>query len=180
MKIRFEDTPELLIAGVSHYGTLKGEGWESTNSIGHTWSRFTQFIDANPDIYNTSARDKNRDFEIHLWQENHWLDTKEFQVFVGYQISADKIGEIPPYMDIKVLPATTYAVLALEGEEITTWEQTLDRKLPKDKYPRRKFASGTEYVVQIYTKEFKLDSIESSTLQVLIPLDPVVQHITAS
>jgi len=112
---------------------------------------------------------KDTHYEVHIWNQEHWKETGNFEVFVGAEV--ENLKDMPLELDGKALPKTHYARLTVKGDEIKTWESKLADVLPSDKYPQAKF-NGMQFIIQCYDERFKgLDRMEESEMEILIPLE---------
>ena len=169
MEVEIIEREAMKLAGVSYYGPMKGEGWTQENPIGQLWMRFIEFWNDKAYLLEGQMINKDVHYEIHIWNQELWDKTGNFEVFVGVEMK--KLKDMPPELDGKVLPKTRYAKLTVKGEEIKTWESKLAEVLPGDKYPQAKF-NGMEYLIQCYDDRFKgLDKMDESEMDILVPLE---------
>ncbi|MFP4395699.1 MAG: GyrI-like domain-containing protein, partial [Anaerolineales bacterium] len=107
-------------------------------------------------------------YEVHV--ESEETATKGYrEVFVGAEVT--RLDDVPVELLVKILPATTYAVFTLRGEEIVSdWSQALDTWMRDEGY-----TSAYPYGVQRYDHRFKGlegDDLAASVLDVYIPIQP--------
>lgn len=139
-------------------------GWDEDNQIGLLWKRLFAFMKKNTDF--SSLSNSSAWYEVHI----HTDETNEkglFEVFVGVEISPDKLTDLPAQLLIKNLPATPYAIFTFAGEQISSdWEKILENWMTGSDYQ-----SAGSYNFQYYDERFKgLDRISESELDVYIPI----------
>jgi AraC family transcriptional regulator len=138
-------------------------GWTEENEIGRTWSRFMAYWEENREhIRHVISHDVM--YEIHV-EHYETAQTGEFEVFCGVEVQ--RLEDVPVELTCKVLPATTYAVFALRGEQITSdWNKLVAEWMSRSGYQRAYL-----YGFQRYDERFKgLDQIEESVLDVYLPV----------
>jgi AraC family transcriptional regulator len=118
MEVQFVERGPMTLAGMSYYGPLTGEGWSHENPIGQLWERFNQFFDRTPGYSQGRAVKPGIGYEINIWNEEEYQESKCFYVFVGVEVN--QLDDMPLEVVGKVLPAGTYAHLTPRGKEITT------------------------------------------------------------
>ncbi|MFP4016473.1 MAG: GyrI-like domain-containing protein [Halanaerobiales bacterium] len=166
-KIVYEES--MFLIGMGFYGDpfSTHSGWDEENEIGRLWSRFSTFLEKNPEKIKNRVKEDVA-LEIFFTTEET-MSTGMFEVFVG--VIVDKIEKIPLQCVLKQLPAGNYAVFTLKGNEITAdWQhQIYDITLPELGYE-----SSCNYNIQYYDQRFKgLDNIEESELDVYIPVKKI-------
>ena len=122
MQVEFVERGPLILAGMSYYGPLTGEGWSRENPIGQLWQRFNQFFDSTPDFSEARPVNPGIGYEINIWNEEEWQETKCFYVFVGVEV--DQLDDMPLEVVGKLLPAGTYA-LRLQGASVNGSRQVV-------------------------------------------------------
>lgn len=160
------EAPQLTVVGMNFYGDPfeTNAGWTEENEIGRLWSRFLAFYQRHRDeIGNVRYADVM--LEIHVWGDDAQV-TGEFDVFVGVEVTA--IAQIPVPLLVKALPATTYAIFTLEGDEITgDWA----RSITQGWMVEHGYRSAYPYVIQWYDRRFQgLDKVDASQLDVYVPV----------
>lgn len=176
MEVKFVEKEKMKLVGKAYYGPLQGEGWSHSNSIGQTWQRFIDFCEDKEKwkLIEKHAVNPHTHYEVHIWKEEEFQKTGDFEVFVGMEVEC--LDKISLELDSKVLPATTYALLNAKGQEIKTWEGQLEDVLPKSKYPQAKF-DDYQFLIQCYDDRFKgLDKMDESEMDILIPIEKVVNE----
>ena len=156
----------MLLVGMSFFGDPFSEAsdWSSDNEIGKLWSRFINFIEANPNAIRHRI-DNEYLYEIHIDGPNTERDG-QYEIFVGTQVTV--IDEVPLQCVVKKLPTTAYAVFSLEGENIfSDWGMDIYRGW----MPTSEYETSHRYNIQAYGKRFKgMDRIEESELDVYVPI----------
>lgn len=160
------DHPPIRVVGMSFYGDpfAASNGWTEENEIGRLWSRMMAYWQSSSGSI-LHVRDPEVMLEIHVWDKASRL-TGEFDVFVGVEVT--ELENVPVDLLVKLLPATTYAVFTLEGEEITAdWAQGIYG----DWMIEAGYESAHSFMIQHYDPRFKgLDHLEGSELDVYIPV----------
>jgi len=165
MDLMILQKPEILLVGLSFFGDPfdTNNAWSEENHIGRTWQRLMRYL-GQPDstIHHRAAADVF--YEVHIYGD----ETKTqgfFEVFVGFPI--ERLEAVPVELSLKVLPATEYAVLTLQGEAILSdWVMNIDRWIVEAGYQR-----SYPYSIQYYDARFKgLDQIADSILDVYMPV----------
>ncbi len=158
--------PEILLVGMSFYGDPfdTSGAWTEENQIGHTWQRFTAYLEQHGEAIHHRTQDAF--YEVHIYGDETSTQGR-FEIFVG--IPVERLEAVPVELQVKMLPATTYAVFTLQGEEILSdWTMHLDRWLSEAGYKR-----SYPYSVQYYDERFKgMDQVHASTLDVYMPVQP--------
>ena len=158
---------EILLVGMSFYGDPfdTSDVWTEENQIGRTWQRLMKYLERrgksilhriDPEVF----------YEVHVYGEET-ESRGHFEVFVGMPVK--RLEAVPVELIVKVLPATTYAVFRLEGEEILSdWMMHIDRWLVEAGYQR-----SYPYSMQYYDSRFKgLERVNESALDVYMPVKP--------
>jgi AraC family transcriptional regulator len=141
----------------------KAGGWSQENEIGKLWQRFMRFYDKNKD------RIQNRVSEsgYEVWVETEDMKArKDKYIFVGVEV--ERVGELPLELVAKVLPATTYAVFTVKGEEITSDWGT---RIYKGWLPQSGYEEAHPYLIEFYDSErFKGMDNPESELDLYLPV----------
>lgn len=195
MKPRVIEHARLILGGFNFYGDpfASSGGWTEENEIGRLWQRFMGFLERSPE---DPACFKTLDvmYEVHVGGEE--TETKGYvDVFTGAELRADLVAALanstlagdahPPHegpsalraaalalvplpLLIRVLPATTYAVFTLHGEQITSdWP----RRIYREWLPASPYRSSHNYLIERYDARFKgLDQIATSELDIYVPV----------
>ena len=174
MQVEFVERGPITLAGMSYYGPLTGEGWSQENPIGQLWQRFNRFFDKTPAFSEAHAVSPGIGYELNIWNEEEYQETKCFHVFVGVQV--DQLDEMPLQVVGKVLPAGLYAHLNPKGKEIASWERTFyEEWLPGSGYRVRDFGDY-QFQIQAY-EEGRFhglgDLLEESEIDVYVPVKKV-------
>jgi predicted transcriptional regulator YdeE len=163
------DHPPASIVGMTFYGDpfSASAGWTEENEIGRLWARMMAYWQAHSATLR-HVREPGVMLEIHVWSEAS-RHTGEFDVFVGVEVA--ELEAVPVDLVVKLLPATTYAIFTLEGEEITTdWPQQIYQAWMSE----ASYESAHPYMIQHYDARFKgLDHLEGSELDIYIPVKRV-------
>jgi AraC family transcriptional regulator len=160
------EAPQLTVVGMNFYGDPfeTDVGWTEGNQIGRLWQRFMAFYERRGnEIANVRYADVM--LEIHIWGDDTQV-TGEFDVFVGVEVT--EMAQIPVPLLVKVLPATTYAIFTLEGDEITgDWA----RSIYQGWMVEHGYRPAYPYAIQWYDPRFKgLDDVAASQLDVYVPV----------
>jgi len=167
MKAEIVEKPAMLLVGFDFFGDpfRSYGGWSEENEIGRLWVRWMAYLEnAQPPLPHVLPQHVM--YEVHVYHPET-LQTGEFEVFVGVEVAV--LGEFPPEVVIKTLPASRYAVFPLTGQEIVSdWTWQLDHEwLPTLGVQRR-----TTYSIQRYDARFKgTNAIDESELDVYVPLE---------
>ena len=157
---------QILLAGMSFFGDpfAMSSEWTEENEIGRLWARFMAYLSKhNNCIPSRKARDVC--YEVHIQHE----ETKvkgHYEIFIGVEI--DEVDAAPVELQVKVLPATAYAVFTLRGQAIVSdwWREIYQEWLPQSGYQ-----CVQPYSFQYYDRRFKgMDKLDESTLDVYIPV----------
>ncbi len=167
MPLRICERDRLLIAGFGFFGDpfgLSGE-WTEENEIGRLWHRYMTFMHSpgsqTPQIVNPAVG-------YELWIEQADTRAKGFwEIFVGQEIA--DIAAVPVELSLKTLPAVTYAVLTLRGEEIASdWQQDALNVLAS-----AGLKQALPYSFQYYDHRFKgMERLAESEIDLYIPVKP--------
>ena len=157
---------QFILVGLSFYGDpfQASASWTEENEIGRLWKRFMAFWGGHranlPNVI-----DPDSYYEVHLDSDER-MTTGNYEVFVGTAVS--DLENIPTSALVKVLPATTYAVFTLQGEQITSdWHQLIYH----DWLPNSGYDIALGYSIQLYDHRFKgMDKLAESTLDVYMPI----------
>ena len=160
------ESQKMILVGFSFYGDPleSNAGWTEDNEIGRLWKRFERHMAQNAyslmNLVNTDVA-----YEVHVYGEDT-LEKGQFEVFVGMQV--EQLEKIPIEMVAKILPASTFAVLQLRGEEINSdWS----RRISSEWLPRSPYREMLGFIVQRYDERFKgVDHLDESVLEVYIPV----------
>lgn len=169
MEPRFVTKDSMILVGFSFYGDplRLSPGWTEENEIGRLWQRFMAYMAQHGQALQAALAEPGVGYEVHVYDEDTQT-TGEFEVFVGVELTVARLA--PLEMVLKVLPATTYAVFALEGEAIVgDW--------PLDIYGKWLPSSGYElahqFHIQYHDGRFQgLDRLAESSLDVYVPVRP--------
>jgi len=168
MHPKISDPLQLTLVGMSFYGDPfdSHSGWDEETQIGHLWKRFMRYLDQNPEIM-LIFRQPGVAYEVHIYTD----ETNEkglFEVFVGMEVDVQNIRNIPVELAVKTLPATSYALFTLTGQEINLdWEKILEEWLKTSGYH-----SPHAYNFQYYDERFKgVANLEGSVLDVYVPVE---------
>ena len=156
---------QMTLVGFSFFGDpfRVSAGWTEENEIGRLWNRLMAFLEEHrPRIRHVSSWEVM--YEVHV-EHPETAQSGEFEVFCGLEV--ELLEDLPVELVSKVLPATTYAVFTLRGEQITSdWNMLISGWLSRSGY-QRAFAYG----IQRYDERFKgLDLVEESVLDVYVPV----------
>ena len=163
MKTELTKLGPLLLGGVSFYGdpiSTRGS-WDSENEIGKTWTRFSDFIAANPRRPYSMGRPLF--YEVHIYGAET-MSKGFFEVFVGEEVNTHPL---PVALSAKLIPESDYVKITLCGREITgDWWKALDTRI----LPAMKAKRNGGFIVQVYDDKFDMDHIEDSEMNVLVPV----------
>jgi AraC family transcriptional regulator len=165
MEPRIVEQGQMLLVGLCFYGDPFAEsgGWTEENEIGRLWDRFTAYMTDHRDAIQ-QMKDEDVAYEVHI--ETAETASKGFrEVFVGVEV--ERLANVPVDLLVKILPATTYAVFTLKGEQIASdWSMIIGEWLRRSTYE-----SAGNYGLQRYDKRFRgLDNLTASELDVYIPV----------
>lgn len=160
------EAPEILLVGVSFFGdpfSMSAE-WTEENEIGRLWNRFFAYLRKNPNRIKHVANHKIA-YEVHIEHEETALKGY-YEVFVGVEVA--QLEDVPVELLVKVLPATTYAVFTLSGQQIISdWP----REIYHHWLPNSDYRNAYPYSFQFYDERFHgLDKLDESALDVYVPV----------
>lgn len=157
------------LVGLSFYGDpfATSAGWTEENEIGRLWSRLGALLQHHAEAL-TPHMVPGRSYEVHLADQDA-IAKGEFEVCVGVEVR--DLDVVPLEMVVKVLPATTYAVFTLRGQEIVAdWERIIESGWATAAGYRR----AHPYNIQAYDERFVgLDRLDESVIEVMIPVERV-------
>jgi hypothetical protein len=175
MEPKITERKSRVFAGLEYYGPLEGDGWSRENTIGHLWSRWTKFMKKYSHLIQDIIVDPKVGYELTAWNEDEFLKTKRFYIFVGVEI---KEGNIPLPLQLvkRMTPGGLFAEFTAKGKEITNWENLFYKDwLPKSEFQLADF-NDYSYQVQAYEdnrfKGVSEDSLNDSEVDVVIPIIP--------
>lgn len=156
---------EIKLVGVSFYGDPfeTSAGWTEENQIGRLWQRLMTYLSEYPEKIQ-HAVPVQASYEVHIYGPE--TTTKGlFEIFVG--IAVEQIEDVPVDLLVKILPATAYAVFALQGEQISSdWHLEINQWITAAGYQH-----SHPFSFQYYDERFKgLDLIGESQLDVYMPV----------
>ena len=173
MKPQIVEKDGMTLVGMVYYGPLTGEGWSKENPIGQLWQRFNGFCETKWELIEDRVVNPKVGYEINIWNEEEFQQTKNFYVFVGVKV--ERLDDMPLELVNKVLPASTYACFTLKGQEITTWEEHVyNQWLPKSNYELVSL-HGYHFQIQSYEEgRFKGpgELLKESEIDVYVPIKP--------
>ena len=157
---------QIVLAGFSFFGdpfSLSGE-WTEENEIGRLWSRLMAFLTQHGDRLN-HLKQPSTGYEVHL-EHAETPHKGHFEVFVGLEI--DQVADVPVELVVKILPAATYAVFTLAGEQILSdWP----RQIYHDWLPGSGYQPAYNFSFQFYDARFKgMDQLAESVIDVYVPI----------
>ncbi|MGD9315938.1 MAG: GyrI-like domain-containing protein [Anaerolineae bacterium] len=166
MKPIIVELDQITLLGFNFFGDpfqFSGD-WSEENEIGRLWVRLVGYLAG----YRAQIRhvvDDRVMYEVHI----HHADTNrtgEFEVFAGLEV--ERLEDVPVVLSAKVLPAATYALFTLQGEEITSdWPWLVGTEW----LPDAGYEMTGDYSFQRYDERFKgMDRIAESVLDVYIPV----------
>ena len=155
------------LVGFSFYGDpfRLSPGWTEENEIGRLWQRFMAFLASLDEAARAFIARPGIAYEVHVYNEET-RNTGLFEVFVGIELAAG--APVPLETVVKVLPATTYAVFTLRGQEIVgDWSLAIYGEwLPESGYEL-----AHQYHIQYHDGSFKgFDHLDKSSLDVYVPI----------
>jgi len=148
--------PQLILAGLSFFGDPfhSHAGWTEANEIGRLWQRLLTSVQ--------TARQLSVMYEVHV-QNDETLVTGEFEVFVGYEVSA---LDVSYQLCVKILPETEYAVFTFPGTQVHQDEPVVDNWLRANGY-----RTAYPFYLQQYDQRFKgMDNLDESVIDFLVPV----------
>ncbi len=166
MKPQIVEKEQIILAGISFFGDpfKNSDGWTEENEIGRLWNRFMKLMNSGKSTIE-KLKTVNIMYEVHVISEE-MVQTGKYEVFVGFKIK--DIVDIPIDLLIKVLPATTYAIFTLKGEQISSdWTKTIFQEW----MPDSGYKEAHSYSFQHYDERFKgIQKMNESELDVYIPI----------
>jgi predicted transcriptional regulator YdeE len=165
MEPRIIEKERIILVGVSFFGDPFAEsgGWTEANEIGRLWDRFFEAA-ASTGLACEDPETASPILEVHV--EGPEATAKGHrEVFVG--VENDTLDDVPVEMLVKVLPASTYAVFTVQGEQITSdWSHTITEWMQEECY-RTAYPFG----FQLYDSRFLgLDQLAASAVDVYTPV----------
>lgn len=165
MEPRFVEKGRITLVGMSFYGDPFAEsgGWTEENEIGRLWSRLEAYLADHPGAVKHRTSETTA-YEVHV--EGAETATKGYrEVFVGVKV--EQLEDVPVEMVVKILPAATYALFTLEGEQITSdWSMMMQEWMLDAGYE-----PAHPYGMQRYDERFRgVDSLAGSVLEVYLPV----------
>ena len=164
---------KMMFIGLEYYGSLSGEGWSSENTIGRLWQRFNKAWTSNKEILLGKLVKPEIGYEISVWNEAEFQETKNFHVFVGSQIDPEQLDDLPLEMVLRFLPESIYAFTTPKGDQIASWENDLyEEWLPGSGYKLAEI-NGHNYQIQAYEEgRFKGpgEALAESEIDVYVPV----------
>lgn len=164
----FVEREKIVLAGFSFFGDpfQASGGWTEENEIGRIWQRFMTYLEKHsarlPQMVNPQQA-----FEVHI-EHPETAVKGHVEVFVGVEIASAK--GVPVEVVVKELPATTYAVFALRGSEITgDWP----RRIYVEWLPNSEYEESHRYLIQLYDERFKgleAEQLAASELDIYVPV----------
>jgi predicted transcriptional regulator YdeE len=162
------DRPEILLVGMSFFGDpFQASGaWTEDNAIGCLWQRFTDFLMAKGSSVRHGPHPDSM-VEAHIYTEEA-MEVGEWEVFVGIEV--ERLESVPLELVVKVLPASTYAVFTVEGEEIG---EDWSNQIYAEGLPGSGYKPSGSFAFQYYDERFKgVDNLTESVLDVYVPVAP--------
>jgi predicted transcriptional regulator YdeE len=164
LRVSVEYQPQRWLAGFSFFGDPfhAHAGWTEANEIGRLWQRLLRFQQL-PAAQELRLAQPGVAYEVHL-QQPDTAHTGEFEVFVGVEVPT--LALLPVELCLKLIPAATFAVFTLRGDEIKQDEPLIDSWLQANGY-----VMASSLLMQRYDERFKgLDRLDESELQWLVPV----------
>jgi AraC family transcriptional regulator len=156
---------QMVLLGFSFFGDPFefSAGWTEENEIGHLWRRLMVYLEAHAGRIR-HVKSHTVMVEVHIEHEETAL-TGEHEVFVGLEV--ERLEDVPVELVAKILPATTYAVFTLHGEQINSdWTQLIYGWMSQSEYQR-----AYAYGLQWYDERFKgLERMDESAIDVYVPV----------
>lgn len=170
MEAKIVQRERMTLVGLSFFGDPFKEkgGWNEENEIGRLWSRFMTYLgDRRLQLSGEvpGSSDRTVFYEVHIIHPET-DSTGEYEIFTGFE--ARDVTFTPPEFLIKVLPASSYAVFTLSGEQITSdWYQIIYRSW----MPGSGYREAYRYSFQMYDQRFKgTKRLDESELDLYIPV----------
>ena len=173
MEPKMVERGPMILVGFGFYGDPFAEsaGWTEENEIGRLWSRFMAFLADHPGSIQKIIGE-NVAYELHV--ETAETATAGFrEVFVGVEV--ERLVDVPVELSAKLLPATTYAVFTLKGEQIASdWSMIIGQWVSRSTYE----PVGT-YGFQLYDERFLgVDNLPGSELDVYVPIKSTADAVS--
>jgi len=134
MEPKIIDRNQLIIAGMVYYGNPfhAADASPDQNEVGKLWGCFNTYYEKNTERFTGEVNPKMA-WELHITTDEY-EETKEYYVMVGVEVS--EIADLPLPIFAKVLPAGSYAVFTLRGEEmVKDWGKAIYKEwLPASEY----------------------------------------------
>ena len=169
MEPKVIEKPEMFLLGFDFFGDpfKFSAGWTEENEIGRLWKRFMTFYGQHVDQV-LHVKEPVVMYEIHL-EHPETPQTGEHEVFVGLEI--EQFEQVPVELTAKILPATSYAVFTLQGEQIISdWSKMVH----EDWLPGSGYQTSYPYGMQGYDERFKgVENIAESEIELYIPIKGV-------
>lgn len=158
---------QILLVGLSFFGdpfSLSGE-WTEENEIGRLWQRFFVYIAARPP-HLAHVVNAEQAYEVHI-EHAETPQKGHYEVFVGQAVT--QLKDVPVEFLVKILPAATYAVFHLTGQQIVSdWSKIMQEWMRAAGYQ-----SAGKYGFQLYDRRFKgMDRLDESELDAYVPIMP--------
>ena len=154
------------LVGLSFYGDPFSEkgAWTEENEIGKLWKRFMSYL-SNDKLNLSNVGDLRVCYEVHILHPETNL-SGEYEIFTGFETS--DVGQTPPELLVKYLPANSYAVFTLTGKDIISdWHQMIYQTW----MPESGYREAYSYSFQLYDERFKgMNRLEESSLDLYIPV----------
>jgi predicted transcriptional regulator YdeE len=165
MEPKIVERGQMILVGLSFYGDPFAEsgGWTEENEIGRLWNRFMAYVADQGDAIQ-HVEGEYVAYEVHV--ESAETACKGFrEVFVGVEV--EQLADVPVELLVKILPAATYAVFRLKGEQIASdWSTVIGQWLCRSIYQ-----SAGNYGFQRYDAHFRgVDNLTASELDVYVPV----------
>jgi AraC family transcriptional regulator len=171
MEPKIVDRGEILLIGMSFYGDpfqMSG-AWTEENEIGRLWSRYVAYMGTKGE-HIKHVKLPATSVEAHVYSDDA-LETGNWEIFAGIEVEA--LEEVPLELVVKILPACTYAIFTLQGEEIGGDWNTL---IYSQWMPDSGYEMAHNYAFQYYDERFKgVDDLENSVLDVYVPVKRVAK-----
>ncbi len=156
----------LRLVGFSFFGDpfkLSG-GWTEENEIGRLWSRFLAYWGPHR---SQVAHVKNEKvmFELQVYHAET-PQTGEFEVLAGVEV--ERLEALPVELSAKIIPAGTYAVFTIAGEQIASdWPKLIYGAWMS----RLKYEVDHTFSLLRYDERFKgMQQLDESAVDVYIPV----------
>jgi len=163
---RIVERDQIVLMGFSFFGDpfAASAGWTEENEIGRLWSRFMAYLMANSQLTEVIVNPQEC-YEVHVTHAET-AEKGDFEVFVGAEIRDAHVAPLETV--VKVLPASTYAVFTLEGEQISSdWH----RMIHHEWLPGSGYEADMSYGFQLYDARFKgIENLHESMLDVYAPI----------